>query len=58
MEEEKLIKNYPDPVTIEGTEKILDQMKSSICKIFKGNGTGFFCLISYKNESLRTLINN
>ena len=35
--------NYPDLVTIEGTYKILNQMKNCITKIYNGNnGTGFF----------------
>ena len=54
--EEKIIKNFPNPVTIEGTEKILEQMKKCICKIkYNGMfGTGFF----YKNNKLPVLITN
>ena len=46
-------KNYIKPVSVEGTKKILDQMKNYICKI-KNNeiiGTGFFCRISYNNNN-------
>ena len=52
IEKEKLIENYPIPVTIEGTNKILNQLKNCICKIENknDNGTGFFCIISYKNK--------
>ena len=41
---EKLLDEYPAPVTIECTNIILDQIKNSICKINnkKGKGTGFF----------------
>jgi hypothetical protein len=56
--DEKLIETSPKPVTIEETEKILFQMKNSICKIYKCNGTGFFCNISYKNGFFKALITN
>ena len=48
IEKEKLLQNYPIPVTIEVTNKILYQLKNCICKIENknGNGTGFFCHIS------------
>ena len=45
--EQKII-NYPDPITIKGTTNILEQMKKSICKIYKGNGTGFFAIFHIK----------
>ena len=50
IDEEKLINEYPLPVTIDETELILKQMKYSICKIENnyGNGTGFFCQILNK----------
>ena len=58
MEEEKKIKNMPDPVTISGTETILNQMKNYICKIKinKTNGTGFFCTINYKNKKTMNVL--
>ena len=43
----------PDPITIEGTERILLQMKNCICKIIKKDGekgTGFFCKIPIPNN--------
>ena len=43
---EKNIEKSPFPVSIEGVEQILFQMKNSICKIIKcdgDKGTGFFC---------------
>ena len=55
---EKLIESSPRPVSIESTEKILSQMKNSICKIYKCNGTGFFCNISFKNKNFKALITN
>ena len=59
--QEKLFVNQPIPVPIEGTEKILFQMKNCICKIHKedGNkGTGFFCKIPILNNILPVLITN
>jgi len=52
---ENLLNKYPLPVTIDKTEKILNQMKNNICKIEnkKGNGTGFFCKI-FNQELLIT----
>lgn len=44
---------YPKPVSIEATEKILNQMKNSICKVILENGregTGFFCKIPNENK--------
>ena len=36
--EEIFTEKSPNPITIQGTEKILHQMKHSICKINKDNG--------------------
>ena len=63
IKQEKYINTSPEPVSLEGTEKILFQMKNSICKIHKSNGsnaTGFFCKIKYFNEQnlLPVLITN
>ena len=57
---EKFLEYYPIPVTIRKTEIILEQMKKSICKIDdkKGKGTGFFCLIPFKQKKLKVLITN
>lgn len=56
-EKEKIVDLYPIPVTIKGTRKIIDQMEKSICKIYKGNGTGFFCIFSNKKiKNLKLLI--
>ena len=59
--QEKLIEDQPIPVSIEGTEIILDQMKKCICQIYlkDGNkGTGFFCKIPFDNNLLPVLITN
>ena len=51
---EGYIKDSPEPVSIEGTEKILFQMKKCVCKITKENrvnGTGFFCKIPFPGHS-------
>jgi hypothetical protein len=51
---EKYIEDYPIPITLEITEIILSQMKSSVCKIYLDNGnkgTGFFCKIPYPDNT-------
>ena len=57
IEKEKIIDNYPLPITIEGTKIILNQLINCICKIENrnGSGTGFFCSI---NEKVKALITN
>ena len=58
---EDLIENSPIPVSIEGTEKILSQMKNSICKIYSKDGkkgTGFFLKTSFNNKILYFLVTN
>ena len=47
---EKKLNNYSEPVSLETTEKIIEQMKNCICKINTENGqkgTGFFCKIPF-----------
>ena len=59
IKQEKLIKEQPIPVSIEGTKKILFQMENCICKIYLNNckiGTGFFCKIPFNNNLLPVLI--
>ena len=60
VEKEKALDLYPLPVTIEGTNIILEQMKKCICKIENknGNGTGFLCYIPYKNKKLEVMMTN
>ena len=51
--QERYIENSPIPVSIKGTETILEQMIKSVCKIHnKGiKGTGYFCKIPYPDPS-------
>ena len=60
MENEKMIKNSPDPVTIQATKAILNQTMNCICKIKINttNGTGFFCQISFKSSLIKALMTN
>ena len=59
---EKYLEDYPTPITSEGTEIILSQMRKNICKIYMNNGnkgTGFFCKIPFlDNKYLYCLITN
>ena len=57
---EKSLDNYPLPVTIKNTNKILNQLKKCVCKIKtkNGNGTGFFCKIPFNDKELSVLITN
>ena len=55
--------DYPESVSLEGIEEILDQMKKKVCKIFIENGdigTGFFGKIPFpdNNNLLSVLITN
>jgi len=55
------IENYPRPITIEGSKKIISQMENNICKIYKkdgGKATGFFCKISSNNLEIPVFITN
>ena len=60
MEKESKIIDTVDPVSIEGTKKILNQLINCICKIKakKGFGTGFFCEIPFKKEKVKVFITN
>ena len=61
LKQNKLIKEQPIPVSLEGTKKILFQMENCICKIYLKNGeigTGFFCKIPFNNNLLPVLITN
>ena len=56
---EKYITTSPEPVTLGATEKIIDQMNNSVCRIDNyGVGTGFFTRIPYKSKLLPVLITN
>ena len=60
MIEEMIVKGSVEPVDIEGTEKILNQMRHSICKLkINGvNGTGFFCKIPFEDDTKNFLVTN
>ena len=60
MEDKKKIEGSIDPVNIEGTKKILDQLMNCICKIqIKGTyATGFFCKFSHKKQAIKVLMAN
>ena len=55
-----IIKDNPEPVSYYATNKIIEQMKNTICriKIGKNFGTGFFCFIRYKNKKIPVLVSN
>jgi len=59
---EKILKNYPEIVSLESTEIIINQMKNNIVKICLNDGskgTGFFCKIPFiNNKELKVLITN
>ena len=58
---EKFQQKYPKSVSIEGTQKILDQMKNCVFKIILENGqrgTGFFCNIPCNNKLIPVMITN
>lgn len=59
--QEKYINDMPEPITIEKTKLILEQMEKGVCSIItnKGEtGTGFFCNIDYKNIKGNFLVTN
>ena len=49
-----------EPVNIEGTKRILDQMMNCICRIKMKErlGTGFFCKIHFRKEIINVLMTN
>ena len=61
IQNENYIENYPKPISLKSTEKIIEQMKNNVCriKLLNGNkGTGFFCKFSYNNKIFPVLITN
>ena len=60
MEKENNLKDSIEPVNIQRTERILNQMRNYICKIkIKGRfGTGFFCKIPFRKETIKVLMTN
>ena len=54
---EQNISTSPEPISLKITEKIIEQMKNSICRIINHDiGTGFFMKIPYKSRLLTVLI--
>ena len=60
MEKENNLIDSIEPVNIQRTERILNQMRNYICKIkFKGRfETGFFCKIPFRKETIKVLMTN
>ena len=57
--DEGKIKGAIDSITLENTLKIVEQMKTCICKIYADSvGTGFFCKLAYKNKKIPVLMTN
>ena len=57
--DEGKIKGAIDAISLEKTEKIVEQMKTCICMVYgDSNGTGFFCKIEYNNKKIPVLITN
>ena len=57
---EKYIIKSPEPVSLEKSEVIIDQMKKCVCRIYYNNnmGTGFFIKIPYKSKLFPVLMTN
>ena len=60
MKKENKLKDSIEPVNIDGTKKILEQLMNCICKInIKGKyGTGFFCNIPFRKEIIKMFMTN
>ena len=60
MEKPNDLKDSIEPVNIESTTRILDQMMNCICKIKLKEriGTGFFCKIPFRKETINVLMTN
>ena len=58
INKEKLLDDYPIPISIKCTKIILEQMKKCIFKISNrlGKGTGFFCQIPFKNKKFPVMM--
>ena len=58
IQEEGFVDKSPIPVSIKKTEKILNQMKKSVCKIKRKEikGTGFFAKLPYRSKYKKVLI--
>ena len=60
MEKPNDLKDSIEPVNIKRTKTILNQMMNCICKIriHKRFGTGFFCKIPFRKETIKVLMTN
>ena len=58
MEEVSKLKDSIEPVSIDGSNKILDQLMNCICKIKGRFETGFFCKIPFRKKTIKALITN
>ena len=61
VDKEKYMENYPKQISLNATEKIISQMKNSVCKLYLNDqrkATGFFCKIPYGNKFLYALMTN
>ena len=60
MEKENKLKDSIEPVNIDGTKKILEQLMNCICKISIKDkyGTGFFCKIPFRKEIIKLFMTN
>ena len=58
MEINANLKSFVKPVTVDVTQKILNQMTTCICKVKNNDklGTGFFCKIPYKNNTKKNAL--
>ena len=57
--DEGKIEGAIDTLNLSKCEKIIHQMKTSICKVYgQKTGTGFFCKINYQNEEIPLLMTN
>ena len=53
--------NYLKPISLNATEKIIRQMKNSVCKLYlndQSEATGFFCKMPYNKKFLYALMTN
>ena len=54
---DKYNSNYLEPISLKVNEKIINQMKNSICRIYNNDkGNGIFVKIPYKSRLLPVLI--
>ena len=54
---EKYKSSFPEPISLKGTETIIEQMNNSICRIYNNvKGNGFFTKIPYNSKLLPVLI--